>query len=69
MNTESNKWISRRQAGHIVAMDSRRVERALDGIARSRIVPFGSTKRQRQFWLPDVLRFVENQPHVEVMRS
>ena len=59
-----NNWISARKAGQIASIDSRRVERLLAGSVRHRSVPFGNTKRQIQFWLPDVLRFVEGQPHV-----
>jgi len=59
-----DKWISARKAGQIASIDSRRVERLLAGSVRHRLVPFGVSKRQVQFWLPDVLRFVEGQPHV-----
>jgi hypothetical protein len=62
---QTNNWISARRAGRITSIDSRRVERLLAGSVRHRSIPFGDSKRQVQFWLPDVLRFVEGQPHVQ----
>jgi hypothetical protein len=62
---QTNNWISARRAGRITSIDSRRVERLLAGSVRHRSIPFGDSKRQVQFWLPDVLRFIEGQPHVQ----
>jgi hypothetical protein len=62
----SNQWVSSRRTGMILSVGSRRVERVVGDRVRSRVLPFGEHRQQRQFWLPDVQDFIKDQPQPPV---
>ena len=51
-----NRWVSKKKAATIVGLGYERTVRFLtDPAVRSREVPWGTSRRTHQYWLPDVL--------------
>ncbi len=63
-NSESTeRWISRRQASHLLELSPTRMSRYLKGLdVKTRQVPYGPDRQTTQFWLADLKRISNFQP-------